>query len=302
MLIILLTAFFLAGSAVALAARALLIRRMRAGDALGGIDSYGFNARVREETNSGTLRAALDELAATAGGMLALAPGGDRELGLRRMLMSAGLYRVSPRKLQGYRLLCAVSVPAVWLGAGAVGGFATALVAVGIPCAAVVGWIAPTVILRSRARRRFTEIDWELPELIDVLVVTVEAGLGFNGSLRVASERLGGALGDELRLTLQEQNMGLSTTEALKNLLGRCDSPAMRSFVRAIIQGEQLGVSIGQIMRDLALEMRKRRRQAAEEKAHKAPIKILFPLVFLIFPAMFVILLAPAVYSFLDAF
>jgi tight adherence protein C len=130
----------------------------------------------------------------------------------------------------------------------------------------------------------------------------VEAGLGFNGSLRVASERLGGALGDELRLTLQEQNMGLSTTDALKNLLGRCDSPAMRSFVRAIIQGEQLGVSIGQIMRDLALEMRKRRRQAAEEKAHKAPIKILFPLVFLIFPAMFVILLAPAVYSFLDAF
>jgi tight adherence protein C len=76
----------------------------------------------------------------------------------------------------------------------------------------------------------------------------------------------------------------------------------MRSFVRAIVQGEQLGVSIGQIMRDLAIEMRKRRRQSAEERAHKAPIKILFPLIFLIFPPMFVILLAPAVYSFLDAF
>ena len=95
--------------------------------------------------------------------------------------------------------------------------------------------------------------------------------------------------------------MGLSTADALKNLLERVDTPGMRSFVRSILQGEQLGVSIGQIMRELAAEMRKRRRAAAEEKAHKAPIKILFPLVFLIFPAMFVILLAPALFAFIDA-
>jgi tight adherence protein C len=75
----------------------------------------------------------------------------------------------------------------------------------------------------------------------------------------------------------------------------------MRSFVRSILQGETLGVSIGQIMRDLAIEMRKRRRDAAQERAQKAPIKILFPLIFLIFPAMFVILLAPAIFSFVDA-
>ena len=76
----------------------------------------------------------------------------------------------------------------------------------------------------------------------------------------------------------------------------------MRSFVRSILQGETLGVSIGQIMRNLAAEMRKRRRQAAEERAHKAPVKLLFPLIFFIFPAMFVILLAPAIFSFLEAF
>src|SRR6266540_3471064 len=196
--------------------------------------------------------------------------------------MSAGLYNITTRNFQGYRMLSAVAVPAAWLAAGSQ-AFSSTFVLVGVPFALAAGWAAPMIILRNRARRRFEQIDWELPELIDVLVVTVEAGLGFNSSLRTASERLTGPLGDELRLTLQEQSMGLSTTEALKKMLARCESAAMRSFV-------------------LAIEMRKRRRQSAEERAHKAPIKILFPLIFLIFPPMFVILLAPAVYSFLDAF
>jgi tight adherence protein C len=96
--------------------------------------------------------------------------------------------------------------------------------------------------------------------------------------------------------------MGLSTNEALRNLVARCETPLMRSFVRSVLQGETLGVSIGQIMRDLAVDMRKRRRAAAEERAQKAPIKLLFPLVFLIFPAMFVVLLGPAFLNFRDAF
>ena len=96
--------------------------------------------------------------------------------------------------------------------------------------------------------------------------------------------------------------MGLTTEEALRNMLVRADTPAVRSFVRAVTQGETLGVSIGDILRSLATEMRKRRRAVAEERAQKAPVKILFPLVFLIFPAMFVILLGPAVFDFLEAF
>jgi tight adherence protein C len=156
-------------------------------------------------------------------------------------------------------------------------------------------------IVDRRARRRLEDIDYELPELVDILVVTVEAGLGFAGSLQIASERIEGALGDELRLALQQQNMGLTTEEALRQMLERADTPAVRSFVRAVTQGESLGVSIGDILRSLANEMRKRRKSAAEERAQKAPIKILFPLVFMIFPAMFVILLGPAIFSFLDA-
>jgi tight adherence protein C len=130
----------------------------------------------------------------------------------------------------------------------------------------------------------------------------VEAGLGFSGSLQIAAERLEGSLGDELRLAMQEQRMGLATNEALANMLDRCPTSAVRSFVRSVLQGETLGVSIGEILRNLAVEMRKRRRALAEERAQKAPIKILFPLVFLIFPAMFVILLGPAVFQFINAF
>ena len=95
--------------------------------------------------------------------------------------------------------------------------------------------------------------------------------------------------------------MGLATNEALANMLERADTTGMRSFVRSVLQGETLGVSIGQILRNIASEMRKKRRAVAEERAQKAPIKILFPLVFMIFPAMFVVLLGPAVYSLLDA-
>ena len=96
--------------------------------------------------------------------------------------------------------------------------------------------------------------------------------------------------------------MGLSTNEALRNVLMRCETPGMRSFVRSVLQGEMLGVSIGEILRGLATEMRTRRRMAAEERAQKARIKLLFPLILLIFPSMFVVLLGPAIFQFIDAF
>ena len=96
--------------------------------------------------------------------------------------------------------------------------------------------------------------------------------------------------------------MGLSTNQALSSMLERCDSPAMRSFVRAIIQGETLGVSIGAMMRNLALEMRKRRRQGAHERVQRAPVKMLFPLVLLIFPSLLIVLLYPAAHDIGKAF
>jgi tight adherence protein C len=296
----LLLAVALLGTAVALLARAFAMPRIRAAETLDRIPAYGYRGAANEGQGSSGVRLALDGIASTIGGVVAGRIGSEADL--RNKLMAAGLYRTSPRKFVGYRILTAICVPAAWLWSASVGSFSGVVVVFGLLVAIVVGWIAPMTIVQNRSRRRLAEIDRQLPELIDLLVVTVEAGLGFSGSIRVAAERLRGALGEELRLTLQEQNMGLSTDESLRNLLARSETPAMRSFVRSIIQGETLGVSIGQIMRNLAVEMRKRRRQQAEERAQRAPIKILFPLIFMIFPAIFVILLAPAIFSAIDAF
>jgi tight adherence protein C len=300
-IVILLGALLLAGAAVALIIRALVMPRMRAAEALAHIDGYGYATKAGGDAAAG-VRGALDEVANLVGGFLARGAGGVREAELRNALVAAGLYRMTPRKFLGYRLLCTVCVPAAAIWLASASALPAAAVIVGGFFGALVGWTAPMTVVRNRSRRRLAQIDYDLPELIDVLVVTVEAGLGFTGSLQVASERILGPLGDELRLTLQEQRMGLSTSEALRNLLMRAETPAVRSFVRSVVQGETLGVSIGEIMRNLSDEMRKRRRASAEERAQKAPIKILFPLIFLIFPAMFVILLGPAVFQFLEAF
>jgi tight adherence protein C len=126
--------------------------------------------------------------------------------------------------------------------------------------------------------------------------------MSFSGSLQLAAKQFTGPLSDELRLTLQEQTMGLAMGDALAHLLRRADTPGMRTFVRSVTQGERLGVSTGQIMRNLSVDMRRRRRKAAEERAQKAPIKLLFPLVFLIFPSIFIVLLLPAVFGIQAAF
>jgi tight adherence protein C len=155
------------------------------------------------------------------------------------------------------------------------------------------GWVLPTTFIRRRAKQRALEIEREVPNLIDQIVVSLEAGSGFSAALRTSANRLGGPLGGEVRLALQEQQMGASLTESLQQLRERVASGNLQSMVRAVVQGERLGVSIGQVMRDLAVDMRKRRRQMAEERAQKAPVKLLLPLVFLILPTIFIVVLIP---------
>jgi len=134
------------------------------------------------------------------------------------------------------------------------------------------------------------------------VVVTLEAGIAFSSSLQMSAARFKGALGEEMRLTLQEQRMGVELTESLTNLRERIDSPNLKSFVRSVVQGERLGVSIGNVMRDLSIDMRKRRRQRAEEQAQKTPVKLLLPLIFLILPTLFIVVLAPPMVGFLNGF
>src|SRR5262249_7025320 len=186
---------------------------------------------------------------------------------------------------------------ALWIWLSLSRDFSGIFLVLGTVAFAGVGWMLPMTYLTRRARQRTERIERELPEMIDLLVVTLEAGLSFLASLHLAATRLRGPLGEELRLALHEQRLGLTANDALNGMLRRAETPALRTFVRSVIQGETLGVSTGQIMRNLAVEMRKTRRAKAEERAQKAPVKMLFPLIFLIFPAMFIVLLGPAVYS-----
>jgi tight adherence protein C len=298
--IILIFGLLLFAAAVTLFVRALSAPRVRTIEALAKIPSYGYAGTVEPERS--TARNALDELAGALGGTAGRYISSMREDALRKQLIGAGFYTMPPRRFIGYQLLGALagSIVLTWLAAlGGAGGF---VIFLAISFGVLLGWTTPRYIVARRARSRAEQIEYDLPELIDLLVVSIESGLGLTGSLQFATDRLKGPLGDEMKLMLREQQMGLASDEALRSLLERCETEGIRSFVRAILQGEQLGVSIGQIMRNLALEMRKKRRQRAEERAQKAPVKVLFPLVFLIFPAIFVVILGPAIFPIIEIF
>ena len=298
MILLFIFGVLLLGASATLVGRAVAFPRMRALERVDQIAAYGFHAQPEEAAPpERALTGGLNSLARTLGSFVAGRTAAS-EAELRRELMSAGLYGVTPTTLAGYRVLAALGFPLFFLWFATSSQLSGAFVVLLVPMTALIGWIVPLTLVRRKARFRLEKIDVELPELVDLLVVTVEAGTGFAASLQIASDRFTGPLGDELRLAMQEQAMGLPVDQSLVNMLGRADTDGMRSFVRSIRQGEQLGVSIGQIMRNLAQEMRKRRRAAAEERAQKAPTKILFPLVILIFPAIFVVVLGPAVIGF----
>jgi tight adherence protein C len=303
MILLLVIGIILTGIAIATLSRVILWSGVRE-PSLGvprRLKAYGFERADADEESSGrAVRGKLDEVATKLGAAVGGRSKGGTDA-LRRNLIAAGLYHVTPGRFTGYRVLTAIGLPLLWVWLAASVGVKPVSAVLLTLIFAFVGWWLPLRILQERARQRLNEIDYQLPELIDLLVVTIEAGLGFVGSLQTASGRVKGPLGQELQLTLQEQSMGLSIQEALLHMLGRCETPSMRSFVRSIVQGETLGVSIGQLMRDLAHEMRRRRHAVAQERAQRAPIKILFPLVLLIFPAMFVVLLGPALYQFVHA-
>jgi tight adherence protein C len=291
----------LVAACVGLVGRAVALPRLRSLSRLGDIDAYGYAGGTNEAAPSPhAVTGAVDSLVKLVGSFFAGRIQGLSEADSKRELMAAGMYTTAPTTLIGYRVLSAVALPITGLWVAASAGLGGPLAVFMVLIMLLLGWRAPMVIVQRRARERLERIDRELPELVDLLVVTVESGLGFSSSMQLAAERLEGPLGDEMRLAMREQTMGLPTDRVLENVLARSDTPSMRSFVRSVRQGESLGVSIGQILRNLAIEMRKRRRAAAEERAQKAPIKILFPLAGLIFPALFVVLLAPAVINFLE--
>lgn len=161
--------------------------------------------------------------------------------------------------------------------------------------AGLIGFLMPILWLRSKIRQRQSDIVKSLPDALDLLTITVEAGMGFDGAIQKVAEKWDNHLSKAFNKVTQEMRLGVPRKEALKNMEASMEVPDVTTFVAAIIQAEQLGVSIAKILRIQSEQMRVKRRQRAEAMAQKAPIKMLFPMVFLIFPALFIILLGPAI-------
>jgi tight adherence protein C len=291
----------LLAAATALVARAVTLSRVRITEQVRQIETYGFNASEEPPGAARPFANARVRLTEAAGRIGRSARGeGWRAAVTTQQLRAAGLYRLSSDEFQGFRVMLAVGLCSLILLDGLLTGSFSITTVLLTLLAASLSWMGPALLVSTRAQRRMDRVDRDLPELIDLLIATIEAGLGFAGSLQLVADRFDGPLGQELRLTLREQNMGLSTERALGNLLERCETPSVRAFVRAVSQGESLGVSIGTMMRNLAAETRKRRRQNANEQIQKAPVKMLFPLVFMVFPALLIVLLYPALHQMLQ--
>jgi tight adherence protein C len=175
------------------------------------------------------------------------------------------------------------------LGTGAVLGVLIGLVGI------MFGYIAPEFWLGRRVRARQHAILLQIPDALDLLTISVRAGLGFDAALGKVVEKMNGPLTDEFRRALAEVRMGKARRDALRDIVPRTDVGPLTNFIGAIIQAEQLGVSISKVLQVQSEQLRIERRQRAEEMANKAPIKMLFPLVGCIFPSLFVVILGPAI-------
>jgi tight adherence protein C len=170
-----------------------------------------------------------------------------------------------------------------------------------VVAAPFVGWLLPDPLLSGRIRRRLARIERDAADFIDLLAITVQAGLGLDQSMKIAAERLPGPLADEVRLMLNEIRVGQSRQEALRRLAERADTPTVRSFARTMAQGESMGVSIGQTLKALAVDARARKKALADELAQKAPVKMVFPLAICFFPAILIITAGPGIIAIMKA-
>jgi tight adherence protein C len=172
----------------------------------------------------------------------------------------------------------------------------------GVALAGLIGYVLPVYWLRGRVRRRRNSVIRALPDALDMLTIGVEAGLAFESAMLRVGEKWDNELTHEFRRAVAEMRVGMSRETALTRMAERCDAPDLHSFVGVLVQSSQLGVSIASVLHSQADQMRERRRQRAEELARQAGIKMLIPLVFLIFPAIFVVILGPSVPRILATF
>ena len=290
-------------AAVYMTLDAVTVRQKQVAGSLARARRYGgASARETELTNDLTDRLIAPTVKRLANLVTAL-PMTQNPDEIRRRLIAAGLgHRLNPTSFLAIK------------GGGIVGSIflglalaSTGLLPVGNGLIfGIVGgalaFLLPDFVVSRMTRTRRAGMLIQLPEVLDLLTVSVEAGLGFDGALARITDRSKGPLLEELSIVLHEMRIGESRIQALKNFAERLDMPETTSFARSIIQAEQLGMSLARILKVQAQDSRQKRQMWAEEKAMKAPIKMLFPTVIFIFPAMFIVILGPAMLQLLRLF
>jgi tight adherence protein C len=222
---------------------------------------------------------------------------------LRRKLVIAG--RGTAEEIDKFlviRLLSIVAVPVLWLVVWTMTNLTGKTLLAVIVFIGIAGTIGPDAWLNRVVAERQMIMRRKLPDVLDLLTISVEAGLGFEQALARTVTMVPGPLSEEFSRMLGEMRAGSSRADALYALDARVELPELRSFILALIQADTFGVSIGSILRSQAAEMRVKRHQLAQELAQKAPVKMLFPMVFCIMPALFVIIAGPAVLGIFSAF
>jgi tight adherence protein C len=221
-------------------------------------------------------------------------PSGFGEGIAQKLVLAGSPPNLNVDKILVFKLLGLVSV-VVWAPLVLATGFLSGIMAI---VAVVVLWgvsfMYPDVMVNRKIEDRQKQISRKLPDILDLLTISVEAGLGFEQALDRTCTAVPGALSDEFRRMLHEIRIGSSRADALRAMADRTDVADLRAFILAMLQADAFGVSISRLLRSQADEMRTRRRLRAQEQAQKAPVKMLFPLVFCIFPSIFVVILGPA--------
>jgi tight adherence protein C len=221
----------------------------------------------------------------------------------RRKLIMAG--KNQPEDLDRYlitRVASLVAVPVLWLAVWKLTSVkGTELLAM-IALIGMGGFLGPDASLNRMVAERQRQIRNKLPDVLDLLTISVEAGLGFDQALTRTVTMVPGPLADEFNRMLGEMRAGASRADALTALDERTNVPELKSFILALLQADTFGVSVGAILRTQAVEMRVKRRQLAQEQAQKAPVKMLFPMVFCIMPSLFVVIAGPAAMGIYHAF
>lgn len=166
----------------------------------------------------------------------------------------------------------------------------------------ILAYFIPDILIHGRGAERQKAIELELPNTLDQMLISVEAGLGFESAMARAGQNGKGPLAEELVRTLQDLQVGRSRKDAYLSMAERTDVPDLRSFVRAVVQADAYGIGLAGVLRLQAKQMRVKRRQRAEEKAMKLPVKVLFPLMFCILPVLFIVIIGPAVINVMNNF